>query len=72
MLCGALAACGNSGKLAPAAGQSLPPAAYGEAGKTTPEDLITPSAQAQPSRNDEILRRSEKREADPFDLPPPD
>ncbi|MEP3225675.1 MAG: lipoprotein [Parasphingorhabdus sp.] len=66
-----LTACGNRGALEPPQGQSLPPAVYGESEKRTGEDLITPSTQAQPERSDELLRRSEKRQDDKFDLPPP-
>lgn len=66
-----LAACGNRGALEPAQGQSLPQAVYGESEKPTGEELITPSSQAQPERSDELLRRSEKRQDDKFDLPPP-
>lgn len=66
-----LSACGNRGSLEPPKGQSLPPAAYGEAERPTSEELMTPSTQAQPERSDELLRRSEKRQDDKFDLPPP-
>lgn len=66
-----LSACGNRGALQPPKGQSLPPAVYGEANKPTGEELMTPSTQAQPERSDELLRRSEKRQDDKFDLPPP-
>ena len=42
--------------------------------RTTPttEELLTPPPYARPERVDEILRRSEPRRADRFDLPPPD
>ncbi|WP_422345816.1 hypothetical protein [Parasphingorhabdus sp.] len=66
-----LSACGNRGALAPPKGETLPQAVYGEAEKPTGEELITPSTQAQPERSDELLRRSEKRQDDKFDLPPP-
>ena len=65
-----LSACGNRGTLEPPKGQSLPSAVYGEAEKPTAEELTTPSTQAQPERRDELLRRSEKRQDDKFDLPP--
>jgi len=35
------------------------------------EELLVPSSQAKPERSDELLRRSEKRQDDEFDLPPP-
>ncbi|HEY9091861.1 lipoprotein [Parasphingorhabdus sp.] len=65
-----LSACGNRGDLVPAKGESLPPPAYGEAEKPTAQELMTPSSQAQPERSDELLRRSETRQDDKFDLPP--
>lgn len=66
-----LSACGNRGALEPPEGQSLPPAIYGESKPPSGEDLLIPSTQAQPERSDELLRRSEKRQDDKFDLPPP-
>lgn len=66
-----LSACGNRGALEPPKGQSLPPAAYGEAEPATSDQLLEPSNQARPERSDELLRRSEKRQDDKFDLPPP-
>lgn len=67
----ALTACGSRGDLEPPKGQSLPPAAYGEAEPESGEKMIEPSTQARPERSDELLRRSEKRQDDKFDLPPP-
>lgn len=66
-----LSACGNRGTLEPPEGKTLPPAIYGEAKPSSAEDLLIPSTQAQPERSDELLRRSEKRQDDKFDLPPP-
>lgn len=66
-----LAACGNRGSLEPPKGKSLPPAVYGEAKAPSGEELLVPSTQARPERSDELLRRSEKRQDDKFDLPPP-
>lgn len=65
-----LAACGSTAALKPRADQSLPVAPYGAAATPTPKDLLTPSTQARPSRSDEVLRRSEERRSDEFDLPP--
>ena len=65
-----LAACGKVGDLEPRTGQSLPPKAYGQTSEQTAEALSTPSVQARPGRSDELLRRSERREDDPFDLAP--
>ena len=67
----ALAACGRVAPLEPAAGQSLPvkPAMA----QTTPDAdaLLTPPPFARPERIDELMKRSEPRQADRFDLPPP-
>ncbi len=65
-----LAACGKVGDLEPRTGQGLPPKAYGQTSEQSAEALSTPSVQARPGRSDELLRRSERREEDPFDLPP--
>ena len=66
----ALGACGASKGLKPAEGQSLPVAPYGATATPTPTDLLTPSTQARPERSDELLRNSERRRTDEFDLPP--
>ena len=67
-----LAACGLREPLQPPPGQSLPVApAMARRAPTTEEMLIPPSV-ARPERVDELLRRSEEREDDRFDLPPPD
>ncbi len=66
-----VSACGNRGPLEPPKGKTLPPAVYGESKPPTGEELLKPSSQAQPERSDELLRRSEKRQDDKFDLPPP-
>jgi hypothetical protein len=66
----AVSACGKAGNLEPRTGQSLPPPSYGQSKQQTAEVLLTPSVQARPGRSDELLRRSERRTDDPFDLPP--
>ncbi len=65
-----LAACGKTAPLRPAPGATLPPKA--EAAKSAPdaEKLMTPSDQARPRRNDELLQDSQVRQPDRFDLPP--
>jgi len=65
-----LAGCGSRQHLAPAPGETLPVAAYGAEKPATPDELLTPSTQARPERNVELLRRSQRREPDPFDMPP--
>ena len=67
-----LAACGDTAPLRPAAGQSLPvkPALA----QKTPDadDLLAETPLAAPERVDELITRSQRRETDRFDLPPPD
>ena len=67
----ALAACGRAGELRPPPGSSLPIKPKMAVVTPTPEQLLTPPAIARPVRVDEILRRSEPRRPDRFDLPPP-
>ncbi|MEM1131967.1 MAG: hypothetical protein AAGH53_03435 [Pseudomonadota bacterium] len=59
-------------ELMPAPETMLPPAPYGAAEKPTANELLEPSTQARPGRSVELRRRSEVREDDPFDLPPPE
>lgn len=66
----ALAACGRAGELRPPPGKSLPVKPLMAAATPTPEQLLTPPPIARPVRVDEILRRSEPRQPDRFDLPP--
>ena len=66
----ALAACGAARELKPANGESLPVAPYGAAATPTPTQLLTASSQARPERSDEVLRNSQERQGNEFDLPP--
>jgi len=66
----ALAGCGAAKQLQPAPGASLPPAPYGAKATPTPAQLLTPTTQQRPQRSDELLRNSEQRRSDDFDLPP--
>ena len=67
----ALAACGRVAPLEPPPGQTLPvkPALA----QTTPDadDLLTAPPIARPERIDELMKRSQPRQVDRFDLPPP-
>lgn len=65
-----LGGCGKQAELKPAAGVALPPAPYGARATPTANALLTPSPEARPDRSDELLKRSEKRAPDEFDLPP--
>ncbi len=66
-----LAACGNQADLRPKAGDSMPVAPAGAAKTPTVDELIEPETQARPRRSDDPLTKSEERQDDPFDLPPP-
>ena len=66
-----LAACGNKVDLKPRAGAPAPVAAAGSSKPETPAQQTTPDAEAKPARSDELLKRSEERPTDEFDLPPP-
>ena len=68
----ALAACGSVADLEPQAGKSLPqkPALARKA--LTAEQLLDLPPMAKPKRVDELSKRGEVRQADRFDLPPPD
>jgi hypothetical protein len=66
-----LAACGRQADLEPAPGHQMP--VKPRMARTTPtvDDLLTPPSYTRPDRVDELLKKSEPRKADPFDLPPP-
>ena len=66
----ALTGCGAAKQLQPAEGASLPPAPYGATTTPTPAQLLTPTMQQRPQRSDELLKNSEERRNDEFDLPP--
>ena len=69
--CLALTACGKVSPLEPARGQPLPVKPLLAKRTPTPEELLAIPDVARPKRVDELMRRSEPREADRFDLPPP-
>ena len=68
----ALGACGKVGPLIPAAGQSLPVKPL--MARDTPDaaKLLQLPTMAKPERVDELLTKSQPRQPDRFDLPPPD
>jgi uncharacterized protein YceK len=74
LLAGCLAAllggCGSVTRLRPDEGMGAVPQAADATRRETPAELMTPSTQAQPERQADLLTRSAEREADPFDLPP--
>lgn len=65
-----LASCGGRQPLKPVKDQHLPAVPTGAATAPTAQQLITPSIQARPERNVELLTQSKERGDDPFDLPP--
>ncbi len=65
-----LSACGGRVKLKPQEGASMPVKPEDVQAQPTVEEMIAPSTQANPKRSDELLRRSEERRDDKFDLPP--
>ena len=67
----ALAGCGRVADLEPAPGQSLPVKPLMAKTRPDAEALLTPPPYARPNRVDELVKRSEPRRADPFDLAPP-
>ncbi len=69
---GLLVSCGRVGTLQPKPGHALP--VKPKVALTTPsvDDLLTMPPQARPARVDELQAKNRPREADRFDLPPPD
>ena len=65
-----LAGCGSAVGLKPPPGGALPVAPYGAATQRTAPELVRPTPQQRPQRSDELLRNSEERRANEFDLPP--
>jgi hypothetical protein len=66
-----VAGCGRVADLQPAAGKALPVKPLMARSTPTPNDLLTIPPYAKPDRVDELVKRSQPRTADPFDLPPP-
>jgi hypothetical protein len=66
-----LSACGGREPLQPSQGEGMPVAPAMAQSEPTTDDLLEPTMQQRPERVDELLRRSQEREDDPFDLPPP-
>lgn len=65
-----LIGCGRQADLRPAAGEALPVKPLMARTTPTPNDLLTIPSYAKPNRVDELMKRSEPRPQDPFDLPP--
>jgi Prokaryotic lipoprotein-attachment site len=69
--CALLTACGNKGDLERLASAPPPVVPTGSKAPENAERQTTPDVEAIPARSDELLRRSEERPTDEFDLPPP-
>ena len=67
----ALTGCGREAGLQPAPGKSLPVKPAMARATPTVDELLTPPPFTRPARIDELVKRSQPRPADPFDLPPP-
>jgi hypothetical protein len=65
-----LAACGKLQPLKPVAGQAMPPKPANAPQALTVDQLLERSPQTRPERVDDVLRKSEERRDDHFDLPP--
>jgi hypothetical protein len=66
-----LTACGTTAPLRPKSGDSLPPKPLAARSAPDAERLMTPTPQSRPQRTDDLLRNSDERTPDRFDLPPP-
>jgi hypothetical protein len=66
-----LAGCGQTADLKLAPGQSMPVKPLMARATPTVEQLLTPPPYARPDRVDELIKRSQPRPEDRFDLPPP-
>jgi len=67
----ALAGCGRVADLKPAPGHHLPVKPLMARTTPTVEELLTPPSYTRPGRVDELIKKSQPRRPDPFDLPPP-
>jgi len=67
----ALGACGSQQDLRVAEGQHLPVKPAMASKTPTAVELLDPPPIARPERVNELLRQSEERKDDRFDLPPP-
>lgn len=67
----ALSGCGSREGLRPAAGKSFPPRPATAASTPMVDELLTPPPEAELERSDELLRKSQERPEDRFNLPPP-
>jgi hypothetical protein len=69
-LAAALSACGRLAPLEPERGEQLPVKPLMARATPTADELLTPPGYANPERVDELIKRSQPRSVDRFDLPP--
>ncbi|MEQ1688423.1 MAG: lipoprotein [Sphingopyxis sp.] len=62
--------CGQRGDLVRGVGEVGPAIPAGDTAPPTAEQQTVASTQARPRRSDEVLRRSEERQSDEYDIPP--
>ena len=67
----ALAGCGRVADMKPAPGHALPVKPLMARTTPTVDELLTPPSYTRPGRVDELMKKSQPRPQDPFDLPPP-
>jgi hypothetical protein len=67
----ALAGCGGREVLKPAEGHAMPQKPATAAIQPDINALLKPPVEARPLRSDDVLRKSEERPDDRFNLPPP-
>jgi hypothetical protein len=65
-----LAGCGRVAELKPTAGEPMPVKPLMARATPTTQDLLAVPPYARPDRVDELVKRSQPRPSDPFDLPP--
>jgi hypothetical protein len=70
VLVAALCGCGRMAPLTPEQGEPLPVKPLMAQTTPTAEELLTPPTYADPQRVDELIKRSQPRSVDRFDLPP--
>ena len=66
----ALAGCGREADLKPAPGHAMPVKPLMAKATPTVDELLRPPSYTRPNRVDELVKRSQPRPQDPFDLPP--
>jgi len=66
-----LGGCGRVADLEPAPGHPMPVKPMMARTTPTVSELLTPPTYARPDRIDELMKKSQPRPSDPFDLPAP-